>query len=60
MLRGLLQARRAEFNRTPGAAAKLLAVGESPRDKRLDPRELAAWTTVANVILNLDETITKE
>jgi hypothetical protein len=35
-------------------------VGESARDKRLDASELAAWTTVASVILNLDETITKE
>ena len=25
----------------------------------LDPAELAAWTTVANIILNLDATITK-
>ena len=39
---------------------KLVAVGESPRDKRLDAAELAAWTTVASVILNLDETITKQ
>ena len=28
---------------------KLLSVGESPRDRRLDPAELAAWTTVASV-----------
>jgi hypothetical protein len=25
-----------------------------------DPNELAAWTTVARVLLNLDETVTKE
>ena len=41
------------------AAAKLLSVGESPRDEKLDAAELAAWTTVASVILNLDETVTK-
>ena len=35
-------------------------VGESPRDERLDAAELAAWTTVASMILNLDETITKQ
>ena len=35
-------------------------VGESPRDERLDAAELAAWTTVATAILNLDETITKQ
>jgi hypothetical protein len=26
----------------------------------LDPREVAAWTTLASMILNLDETITAE
>ena len=41
------------------AALKLLAVGESPRDERLPPAELAAWTVVASVVLNLDETLTK-
>ena len=34
--------------------------GESPRDPKLDAAELAAYTTVASIILNLDETITKE
>jgi len=38
----------------------LLAIGESERDNGLDPVEHAAWTTVASVILNLDETITKQ
>jgi hypothetical protein len=42
------------------AATKLVAVGESPTSSKADPSELAAWTTVANAILNLDETITKE
>ena len=37
----------------------LLKVGESKRDATLDVSELAAWTIVANLILNLDETITK-
>ena len=41
------------------AADKLLKVGESPRDEKLDASELAAWTTVASVILNFDETITR-
>jgi hypothetical protein len=41
------------------AAKKLLAVGDSPRNEKLDVAELAAWTTVASVILNLDETVTK-
>jgi hypothetical protein len=42
------------------AALKLLDVGEAPRDGGLDPCELAAYTAVANLILNLDEVVTKE
>ena len=42
------------------AATKLVEVGESARNPKLDVAELAAWTTVASVILNLDETITKQ
>lgn len=48
------------FRAEPQAAAKLLSIGESPRDPRHDPAELAAWTTIASMVLNLDEAITKE
>ena len=37
----------------------LLHVGESPVNAKLDRVELAAWSTVAEVILNLDETISR-
>src|SRR5262249_10385541 len=47
------------YERDEQAALKLLAVGESRRDEQLRPAELAAWTVVASVILNLDEAITK-
>jgi len=60
VLRGLLEKQRDTFGRDRQAALELLGVGESRRDRRLDPAELAAWTTVASVILNLDETITKQ
>jgi Protein of unknown function (DUF1553)/Protein of unknown function (DUF1549)/Concanavalin A-like lectin/glucanases superfamily len=60
VLRGLLKGRLKWFRKDRAAAVKLLSVGESPRDARLDAAELAAWTTVASVILNLDETITKQ
>jgi hypothetical protein len=60
VLRDLLKARLAAYRQDRQAARALLEVGESPRDKRLDAAELAAWTTVASVILNLDETITKQ
>jgi hypothetical protein len=59
VLRALLRGRMNEYRKDRAAALRLLTVGESPRDSRLDAAELAAWTTVASVILNLDETITK-
>ena len=34
--------------------------GEHSSVKNWDVSEMAAWTTVASMILNLDETITKE
>ena len=60
VLRTLLKNRLDGYRRDPKSAANLLAVGEAPRDKRLNVVEHAAWTTVASVILNLDETITKQ
>lgn len=42
------------------SAVQLLSVGESKRDESLDSAEFAAYSAVAAVILNLDETITKE
>ena len=54
------QQQLSEFRAAPAAAKALLANGESPANKKLDPVELAAWTMTANLILNLDETITKE
>ncbi|HEY1378533.1 MAG TPA: DUF1553 domain-containing protein, partial [Gemmataceae bacterium] len=41
------------------AAAKLIAVGESKADGALPPVELAAYTMVANLILNMNEVLTK-
>ncbi|MBI4601572.1 MAG: PSD1 domain-containing protein [Planctomycetes bacterium] len=59
VLSGLLEAELAAYRADPQAALKLLSVGEAPRDERLDPAELAAWTMVASAILNLDEAVTK-
>jgi hypothetical protein len=50
---------RTRFQADRDKARKLLAVGDSPRDPNLDEIELAAWTTVASTILNLDETISR-
>jgi hypothetical protein len=49
----------ARFRADPAAAKKLLAVGESGRGRDGDPIETAAWTLVAQAVLNLDEVITR-
>ena len=43
----------------PDLARQLLAVGESAGDEQWDAAELAAWTMIANMVLNLDEAVTK-
>ncbi len=48
------------FRKEPENATKLLEHGESPVNDKLDTQELAAYTGVMSMILNLDETITKE
>jgi hypothetical protein len=40
-------------------ARKLIAVGESKADPSLDPATLAAWTMIANEMMNLDEVLNK-
>lgn len=59
VLRSLLDGQRAEFEQDRAAVEQFLAVGAFEADVALDPVELAAWATVANVILNLDETLMK-
>ena len=48
------------YSNDKAAALKLLAVGESKRLESLDAADHAAWTTVASMILNMDEAITRE
>jgi hypothetical protein len=40
-------------------ARKLIAVGESAGDSKINPATLAAWTMVANELMNLDEFLNK-
>ncbi|MFN8008943.1 MAG: DUF1553 domain-containing protein [Terriglobia bacterium] len=49
-----------KYRDDPKAALKFLNQGESEVDETLDPKELASYATVASLILNLDETITKQ
>ncbi len=48
------------FRRDRKGALALIGQGESRPDARLDAVELAAYTAIAQLILNLDETLTKE
>ena len=59
ILRELFNTEQAEFKDNPDAAYSLLKIGEYGRDENLDAIELAAYTTVANTILNLSEAIRK-
>jgi hypothetical protein len=43
----------------PEDAKKLLSVGESKADRSLEPATLAAWTMLANELINLDEVLNK-
>ncbi|MDP6937511.1 MAG: PSD1 and planctomycete cytochrome C domain-containing protein [Planctomycetota bacterium] len=48
------------FQADEDAALALLGIGESGRDESLDVAEHATWTVLASMILNLDETLTRE
>lgn len=50
---------RRQFAADPTAASELLKVGAMPSPTDLPQDELAAWTSVARVLLNLHETITR-
>jgi hypothetical protein len=49
----------ANYRAKPTEAAALIANAENPPPAEIDAVELAAWTTIANVLLNLDETLMK-
>ena len=55
-----LQTLREAFAKDEATAKKLIAVGESKANDKLNPADLAAFTSVASLLLNLDETISKE
>jgi hypothetical protein len=59
VLDAVLKKQQVKFAQDKVAAENLLKVGESPRDPKLDPAELASWATMCGVILNLDEAVTR-
>ncbi len=59
LMRQFAEEQLALYRSQPEAAKALAAAGQAPRPAALDPAEHAAWTALANVMLNLDETITR-
>lgn len=49
----------AEYKAKPEEAKKLIAIGDSKSDPATDPSALAAWTMLANELMNLDEVLNK-
>jgi hypothetical protein len=60
VLQRIYAAQLARYQADPAAAKALVGNGSAPRPEQLPVAELAAWTAVSNVLLNLDETITRE
>ena len=60
ILEGLYRSYADTFQADRNAAEAFLGVGDSPWDPHADPRELAAYAGVASLVLNLDETVTKQ
>jgi hypothetical protein len=51
---------RQRFTQSIKNAQALVTTGDSEVPEKLDPVELATWTTICSTVLNLDETVTKE
>lgn len=60
LLRAGLQRALADFKADPAAATALLKAGDTPMNDAPEAIELAAYALAASVILNLDETVTRE
>lgn len=56
----LYQAQLAAYQADKDGANKLVSYGDSKRNETLEVSELAAWTMMANLVMNLDEAVTKE
>lgn len=59
-LADILGQSRMHFTTSAKAAEEFLSQGNSPRNTSLNPADLAAWSAVMTVLLNLDETISKQ
>jgi hypothetical protein len=59
LLENLYRKHLEQYRADSQAVQDVLHIGDHPAATDLDPAELAAWTSVARVLLNLHETITR-
>ena len=59
VLTNMLNEQATAFAADAGGTAEFLKVGQASAPTNLNPSELAAWTAVARVVLNLHEAITR-
>jgi ubiquinone/menaquinone biosynthesis C-methylase UbiE len=55
-----LEKLRSQYRADPASARSVIRAGESPVDEKADAVELAAWTGLCSLVLNLDEALTRE
>ena len=60
VMRETYEAQPPIYQANKDAAVALISAGESARDESLDAAEHATWTVLTSMILNLDETLTRE
>lgn len=59
-LQSILKQTKDAFRLAAQSTTELLAVGEAPLPTGIDKAQLAAWTAITQILLTLDETITRE
>ena len=59
ILQEILDDARIHFTSHSTASAEFLSIGNAPHDTTLNPLDLAAWSAVMSVVMNLDECISK-
>ena len=59
LITGMFEKHKMQYAQNTDSANQLISTGEAPQIQGIDATEHAAWTSVARVILNLHETITR-
>jgi hypothetical protein len=59
VLANAVQQRSSRFRQDNESAKALVSIGDTIRDESIEQNELAVWTSVTMLILNLDEAITR-